>query len=460
MKKQLLLILLLLPFLSTSLTAQEDYIPPTRYNWTNVARGITEGCATDYDRVKAIYKWICANISYDTSYSIYRADECWDNKRGVCQAYSELFYHIAAALDIKAYVISGTSKDAEGNLGDHAWVFAITDRAKNAGVLIDPTWGAGSVSNGIFKRSDNDMSWFHVNPQIMIFTHYPKDQSFQILSSPVTYNEFLKTSPIYPNILDFGLDAGELHSHCRYGNSGLPQFYHYDGQAHFYVSSIPMQSTLRPGQTCRFQVRNKTERFALICDKEFVYENEWSYNNGIYTLDYVVPCGEELEIAWHDPQKNLYFTSIEYQITSPTTADMRNLEAKRPFAMPEIKRLQGVNKAFMEDMGFDGRRLLNAVRNGSVTCLPGLYQKEDVTIVDAPMNGVLRAGTPYRFIIRPKRSGHWAVINNSQWHYNWAKASDGNTLEITVTPQPGVLKISLQRKPNDSYYTCLEYKVR
>ena len=111
-------------------------------------------------------------------------------------------------------------------------------------------------------------------------------------------------------------------------------------------------------------------------------------------------------------------------------------------------------------MGFDGRRLLAAVRNGSVTSLPELYQKEALTVVDVPMNGTLRAGQTYRFLIKPKRSGKWAIINNGQWHYNWMKTAKDDMLEITVTPQPGVLKVSIQHQTEGSYYCCLEYKVR
>lgn len=458
MKFRIIQILFLL--FPLTIGAQGDNVPPTRYNWTNVANGITEGCTNDYDRVKAIYRWICANISYDTSYSIYHADECWDHKRGVCQAYSELFYHIAGALGIKVYVVSGRSKDITGSIGDHAWVFAVTDRTRNAGVLIDPTWGAGSVNNGVFTRKYDDMSWFHVNPYLMIFTHFPEDASFQLLNNPVDINEFMQLPAVEPGVSLYGLDAEQLFRHCRNNPSALPEFYSTKGKAHFYIESIPLKSTLRPGQTYRFQVRKKSERFALICDNEFVYDNEWEYSNGIYSIDYTVPCASELKLSWYDKSEDTYYTTVKYVVSSPTASDIRNLEAKRPFSMPEIKRLKGVNKEYMEEMGFDGRRLLAAVRNGSVTSLPELYQKEALTVVDVPMNGTLRAGQTYRFLIKPKRSGKWAIINNNQWHYNWVKTATGDMLEITVTPQQGVLKVSIQHQSDGSYYGCLEYKVR
>ena len=80
-------------------------VSPSRYDYSPAARQITEGCTDKYDQVKAIYRWLCANISYDTSYTIYTADECWDNQRGVCQAYCELFYRLAEPLGIDVHVI-------------------------------------------------------------------------------------------------------------------------------------------------------------------------------------------------------------------------------------------------------------------------------------------------------------------------------------------------------------------
>ena len=83
----------------------------THYDYTNVARSITKGCKTDYDKVRAIYKWMCDNIEYDTSYKIHDADNCFDNRKGVCQAYCNLFYYMAKSIGIKVEIISGILKD-------------------------------------------------------------------------------------------------------------------------------------------------------------------------------------------------------------------------------------------------------------------------------------------------------------------------------------------------------------
>ena len=81
------------------------YIIKSRYDFSKVANIITEGCNNDYERICAIYKWICDNISYDTHYEIYDADRCYDERKGVCQAYCNLFYHMAKSVDIRVEIV-------------------------------------------------------------------------------------------------------------------------------------------------------------------------------------------------------------------------------------------------------------------------------------------------------------------------------------------------------------------
>lgn len=450
------LMMLLSPFALIS----QKYVPVTKYDWTKVANTITKGSTNDYERVKAIYKWICANISYDTNYKIYRADECWDNKRGVCQAYCELFYHIAKAADIRVDIISGHSKDIGRNMGNHAWIYAETNKVKSSGILIDPTWGAGSVNDGVFKRNNNDMSWFHVSPYMMVFTHHPKESQYQLLESPVSYEDFLKLPPLYPETAMFGFNEKSLFKHCSNPSSTLPEFYTNEGNVPFYIEEIPLQSTLRTGGTYRFAVRKKSANFAILCGKEYIRDSEWVYRNGVYTLDYTVPCGNELKLSWYNEQDNLYHAAIMYKIPPATTADLRNLEKKRVFSMPEIKQLKGINSHYLKDMGFDGNKLLRAIRNGSVTRLPALYEKDAGEVVNVPLNGTLKAGKEYLFKIRPKRNGKWAIINETEWHREWTTSPDGTEIEITITPKPGTLKVSIQYGAKGDYYTYLMYDVK
>lgn len=451
---------ILLLMLASHIAFSQNIAPPTRYDWTEVAHFMTKGCSNDYGRLKSIHRWLCANISFDTDHKIYHADECWDNKKGVCQAYSELFYHIAKALDLKVEIVFGKAKDPKGKLESHAWIYAETRDNPGAGILIDPTWGAGSVDDGIFKRSDNPMSWFHTNPNMMIFTHYPDSEYYQQLERTVTYETFRKLPPINPEVELFGFNAKWLLKYSSNPAASLPRFYTNKGDAPFYIRKIPMQERLRPGETYRFAIRKKSARFSILCDKEYIHSNEWEYKNGVYTLDYTVPCGKELKISWYNEQDKLYYCCVLYKISPPTSADLRNLEKRKIFSMPEIKALKGVNAGYLEEMGFNGKALLRAIRDGEVTVLPELYEKDAIKVIDVPLNGTLYAGKEYSFRIRPKRKGNWAVINGKEWNFDWEESSNGKDLEIRIIPKPGILKISIQYEEKGGYYTCLKYNVR
>ena len=46
----------------------------TKYDYKKLAEEMTAGCQNDYERIKAIYGWICSHIQYDTSYKIRTAN--------------------------------------------------------------------------------------------------------------------------------------------------------------------------------------------------------------------------------------------------------------------------------------------------------------------------------------------------------------------------------------------------
>ena len=151
---------------------------------SRLAARITKNCSTDYEKAFAIYQWECKNIAYDVTLNVHDGEECFKKKKGVCQAYSELFVMIAKECGLKAKIIVGKAKVDPKSTGlrikdnGHAWVKVKTEKGW---ILVDPTWGAGSVSKKKFIRSENNMSWFDVDPKWMIFTHFPDNAKNQML---------------------------------------------------------------------------------------------------------------------------------------------------------------------------------------------------------------------------------------------------------------------------------------
>jgi hypothetical protein len=158
-----------------------DYFPPVR--------DITNTQKSKKERAKDIYNWLIHNIDYDTSLAIHDADTCWKKRHGVCQAYCELFYQLAAKVGLVVEIISGIVKMPDNTIPEdkHSWIFVYTDHYD--GIFIDPTWGAGYVENGKFVRIEED-KWFDVTPEELINTHFPDDEKWQHLDINITKDQF------------------------------------------------------------------------------------------------------------------------------------------------------------------------------------------------------------------------------------------------------------------------------
>ena len=142
------------------------------------------------EKARAIYNWICENIAYDTTKQIHDAETCYNSKRGVCQAYCELFCYMAETVGLTAEVIVGITKDIEGTISEekHSWIYVYT-HAYN-GMLFDPTWGAGVVNGVKYVKSEDNSTWFNVSPYRMIFSHFPDEQYWTKLDIPITEEQF------------------------------------------------------------------------------------------------------------------------------------------------------------------------------------------------------------------------------------------------------------------------------
>lgn len=156
---------------------------------TTLVASIVGSAVTIEEKAKALYDWICNNIAYDTTQQIFDAETCWRTKRGVCQAYCELFCHMAEAAGLVADIVTGKTKMPNGDIASdkHAWVFVYTHAYE--GLFVDPTWGAGVVSDGKFIKNNDNSMWFNVSPYWMAFSHYP-DQDYRTLDISITEAQF------------------------------------------------------------------------------------------------------------------------------------------------------------------------------------------------------------------------------------------------------------------------------
>ncbi len=127
---------------------------------TAVAQLLSELALTgksDYEKLCAVYDWMCANITYDydnlndETYMLkYTAYAALINRTAVCQGYAVLLYRLMLELGIDCRVITGI-----GNGGGHAWnIVELDGLYYNADATWDTSWLQAGVPYAFFLRTD------------------------------------------------------------------------------------------------------------------------------------------------------------------------------------------------------------------------------------------------------------------------------------------------------------------
>ena len=143
---------------------------------SNLLKSLDLSNKTDYQKVKAIYDYICSNVTYDhdnlndESYSLkYTAYAALINKTAVCQGYASLFYRLALDAGVDTRVISVQAG------GPHAWnIVKLNGKYYN----LDSTWDAGRSTYAYFLKNTND------------FDDHVRDNDYQS-------NDFIEEYPMW-----------------------------------------------------------------------------------------------------------------------------------------------------------------------------------------------------------------------------------------------------------------------
>ena len=88
-----------------------------------LADEICAGCATDAEKVQAIYNWMIANFEYDYSYQTllqyFDVRRTLSTRKGVCYDFANLFAALCRSQNIPCYVVDGTPYNRATE--DHTW---------------------------------------------------------------------------------------------------------------------------------------------------------------------------------------------------------------------------------------------------------------------------------------------------------------------------------------------------
>ncbi|TRY60405.1 hypothetical protein DNTS_026832 [Danionella cerebrum] len=178
-----------------------------------IAHVITEGARNDLEKLRAIWIWLCHNIEYDIegflgiSPKVCSSEEVIQKGKGVCSGYSGLCEKMCREMGIECVSVSGYSKGIgyqarerqEEKASDHEWNAVFLD---DQWWLLDACWGAGTVDmeNKTFVKRYDDF-YFLTEPFEFINSHFPDDQSWQLLPIAISMEDFetrpLRTSAFY-----------------------------------------------------------------------------------------------------------------------------------------------------------------------------------------------------------------------------------------------------------------------
>lgn len=435
---------------------------PTYRDWSEDARTITEGTSDKYRQAENIYRWICANISFDTSNTVFTADECWEKKTGGSQGFCEVYQRLAEAVGLETYIISGKIKNLHNEISqeDHLWLMV---KIKDGWILTDPTWGAGSVSDGVFTKSDGDMSWFHVDPYIMIMSHFPTSKGDQLISPSIDYETFAKLPYIDPAVARLGMNGRQTLNAAIEGKLDQP-FTYGTVTEDMLIREIPMNGTVRQGDICRFISGNSLKyNYEIRIDDEPIPAICWNVNASTRTAEFII-SGEKKMVIYvldRNAPEGEVAAAFEYKIIEGDKNALEAIAAYDPYLTDEIRSADNANIPFMRQLGIDGHKVLSDLRAHEAYALPVMYKNlEKIEIIDVPFHSPLKVGETYTFEFRSNTADTFVIINEDIFIKNWDKSAKKQGIyKKTVTiEKPGFIGIGINVGGKE-YKLLLEYEV-
>ncbi|MFL0354765.1 transglutaminase domain-containing protein [Xanthomarina sp. GH4-25] len=216
MRKNILLLFILFNFGSvfsqtdaiTNLINETDELNLDMRDFVNYAK---DKIKDKTELTKFFYYWVGTHIEYD--YVLFQSvldktvdpnqfqstqDEyvVYENRKGICAGYANLFKWFMNEIDIEAVVVSGHIRDERNHYVElssddnyrHAWN---SIKLNNKWLLVDSTWG---TSDDI---SVSDF-YFDIDPNIAIISHYPSEPKWQLLENPLSLEEFNNSKFVKP----------------------------------------------------------------------------------------------------------------------------------------------------------------------------------------------------------------------------------------------------------------------
>lgn len=289
-----------------------------KYIKSNDVYTIAEEVSYEYDsdeeKVRAIYVWIAENIEY--SYDTYldqrenRSErrirtkdkdeyeelltelkdddlaKCLKNRGGVETDFSYMFMKMCDAIGVEAGELKGYLRRSERRIGlaprrpDHIWNWAIVDGKK---AFFDTYLAAGTFDKRAKEfTKEFDGSYFMIPPRVMILSHYPEDSTKQMLTPPMSKQEF----------------ANQPFKLSQYGTSKIVEFSPGEGL-------IPIDAT---EVTFKFKFKDgEIPHRILVYERRDLSEQAFKQeDDGYWVLNYKIPENRPRQLKFVIKDSKLY----------------------------------------------------------------------------------------------------------------------------------------------------------
>jgi transglutaminase/protease-like cytokinesis protein 3 len=137
------------------------------------------------------------------------ATDVLQSRSSICEGYSNLFQTIGTAAGLEVTTINGWGKGIGYSAGqqitgssDHAWNAV---KINGTWYLLDSTWGAGYIDEQNNFVFDFDDEYFLMPPEQFIYSHFPEDAKWQLLSTPISNSTFADLPDVQRRFFSYGL---------------------------------------------------------------------------------------------------------------------------------------------------------------------------------------------------------------------------------------------------------------
>ncbi|XP_068216125.1 uncharacterized protein [Palaemon carinicauda] len=173
---------------------------------------LCEPAKNDLERLRAIFRWVTENISYDWNYTDANqtVDEILETKAGVSKDYVAVMVELCHLAGIRVKKIYGFARPHDFRIGtiydqdsdpEHIWTAVFLYGTWR---LLDPTWSSGYTdAQGKYHKHLKE-HLFLTDPDQLIFTHFPYHKleldynRWQLLDRPLTLDEFNALPKVMP----------------------------------------------------------------------------------------------------------------------------------------------------------------------------------------------------------------------------------------------------------------------